>query len=372
MNSNFLKALEAKLAGSVGEEKAMHRAERAGYLARSGHVKEAREEIDDIRRESPMVGGRTSALLNLAEGLYHYYQDVNRPLAADRFARSRAIAQVGGQADLEGRALSWLGLIHYGAYRFDHMCRCADECIETIGCTDPVALARTSLNIATSLHLANRFDMAMPWYRRTHLFAVDVQDEAMISAMLHNMAALWLSNCRNSQLGGPKTSDQSRQALTGALSSFNFDGLVGSSALGVLTPLLDAQICSLESEHERAVSLYDKCREEFDVDSLHNWGNWMLADREWCRLVLGRSDNPKEVFEHIHASVNQVHQVDERAATLSRLAAGWRLLGSEAQSRECEEQSSLCWRQFAELQASILKQVTDSRGYLALEQRSPL
>lgn len=371
MNSNFLKALEANIAGSVGEERVSKRAERAGYLARSGYLEEARQEIDIIRREFPMAGGRTSALLNLAEGLCHYYKDVN-PVAADRFARARAIAHVDGQADLEGQALSWLGLIHYGAYRFDDMCRCIDECIETLGCMDAIALARTSLNIAMSMHLANRFDMAMPWYRRTHLFAVELHDEAMISAMLHNMAALWLSNCRNSQLGGPHTSDQSRQALTGALSSFNFDGLVGLSALGVLTPLLDAQISSLSEDYERAVSLYDKCCEDFDVDSLHNWSSWMLADREWCRVALGCSENPNEVFELIHGSVGSVHQVDERAATLSRLAAGWRLLGSEARSRECEEQAQMCWREFSELQVNILDRVTTSRGSLSLERRFPL
>ncbi|TXC65239.1 hypothetical protein FSC37_01195 [Piscinibacter aquaticus] len=371
MNSAFLNVLDAKIAASAGEERVARLAERAAYLARSGQVEESRGANRRHSARAFCFRGRTSALLNLADGLCHYYKNVS-PMAADRFARARAIAQVGGQSDLEGQALSWLGLVHYGAYRFDDMCRCIDECIGTINCTDSVALARTSLNISMSLHLANRFDLAMPWYRRSHLFAVELHDEAMISAMLHNMAALWLSNCRNSQLGGPKTSDQSRQALSGAISSFNFDGLVGLSALSVLTPLLEAQICSLGAEYERAVSLYDKCSEEFDVVSLHNWGTWMLADREWCQLALGRSDSPAEVFNRIYESVSAVRQADERAATLSRLAAGWSMLGFEARSRECEEQAAVCWREFSELQAYVLDRVTNSRGSSLLEQRFPL
>lgn len=360
------------MSGASGAVRDELRVERAAYLARSGQTSKAWEEISMFRRDaSALRHSRVSALLNFAEGLYHYYKDVS-PIAQDRFARARAIAQVGGHSDLEARATSWLGLVHYGSYRFEDMCGCVDDCIVRIDSSDPTALARTSLTIAISIHLANRFDLAMSWYRRAHLFAVEMHDEAMISAMLHNMAALWLSNCRNSQLGGPSTADQSRQALMGALSSLNFDGLVGLSALGVLTPLLDAQISSLDSDYQRAVDLYERCQTEFDVQALHNWSTWMLADREWCRLKCGCTIVTREALNSIFESLDSAQQVDERAATLARLAQAWRVLGDFGAAENCEDKARLCWRQFIEFQDSVLKKVLSTQGVLRLAQRFPM
>jgi hypothetical protein len=372
MNSRLLQALDEKIAGSTGPAKNHLRADRAAYLARAGRIEEAWEEILSIRRNhSAFDDSRLSALLNFAEGLFHYYKDVS-PTAGDRFARARALAQIGGHTDVAGRAISWLGLTYYGSYRFNDVCHCIDECIVGIGCTDSTALARTSLTIAIATHLANRFDLAMPWYRRTHLFAVETNDEAMISAMLHNMASLWLSNCRNSQLGGPTTADRSRQALMGALSSFNFDGLVGLSALEVLTPLLEAQICSLEADHDRAADLYDRCHTDFDVQSIHNWGTWMLADREWCRLRAGKTDGAVSTLDSVHESLRKMQHVDEQAATLARLADSWRMLGEEERARHSEVAAQHYWREFSELQMRILDSVLSTKGTLSLSQDYPI
>lgn len=373
MSSGLLRFIEEQIASSAGTPLGQHRAERAAYLARAGRVSEAKAEIASIRADGLLFAdSRASSLLNLAEGLCQYYGEMRPLVAEDRFARARAIAQVGGHPDLEGRALSWLGLIQYGRYRFDAMCRTVDECVEKLACGDSMALARTSLTIAISIHLANRFDLAMPWYRRTHLFATERRDEAMISAMLHNMAALWLSNCRNAQLGGPATTDTSRQALAGALSSFNFDGLAGVSALEVLTPLLDAQISSLEMNYQRAEALYKRCRTDFDVQVLHNWSNWMLADLEWCRLNTGVSTTSVDELKRIFHSLSDVEQVDEQAATLARLAGCARLIGQHAWAEQLEESASVSWHRFGELQAQILDLLLSTTGVRLLEEARPL
>lgn len=372
MNSRFLEVLDRQIASSTGTLHGQFRAEKAAYLARAGFLVEAKEEITSIRTDRILVAdSRVSTLLNLAEGLYLYYKDVS-PLAEDRFARARAIAQVGGHADLEGQAISWLSLIHYGNYRFNAICKCIEECVEQLACTDSTANARISLTIAISIHLANRFDLAMPWYRRTHLFAVERRDEAMISAMLHNMAALWLSNSRNAQLGGPATVDSSRQALTGALSSFNFDGLVGVSALGVLTPLLEAQISSLELDYHKAIRLYEDCRSNFDVQNLHNWSNWMLADLEWCRLNAGLAETTCDALEKIQRSIGDSDQADEKAVTFARLAECARFIGEHDWAIRCDEAAKENWRHFGKLQESILNSLLTLPALLKLQNNYPL
>lgn len=372
MKSRFLNSLESQIARSSGIVTPQLRAERAAYFARAGQVDEALEELASIRREcSTLSDSRLSAILNFAEGLCHYYNDFS-PVAWDRFKRARALAQMGGHTDVAGRALSWLSLLAYSAHRPDEMCRYIDDCVDELRCRDSTALARTSLTIAMALHAANRFDLAMRWYRRAHLFAVDTRDEAMISAMLHNMAALWLTNSRNAALGGPPSSDRSRQALLGAISSFNFDDLVESTALGVLKPLLEAQLCSLESDFPRAVELYNKSEEEFPVEAVHNWASWMVADRVWCRLQCGVEADAIDILEAIEASLDKVNQVDEQAATLARLAMCWQSLGQAARARPLFERAKACWQQFEEFQIEVLRAVANSAGARRLAEEDPM
>lgn len=372
MKSRLLTSLESQITVSRGLLTLQLRAERAAYLARSGRIEEAFDEVACIRKDSANLSdSRLSAMLHFAEGLCHYYRDFG-PNATDRLRRAQALAQIGNHSDVAGRAVSWLCLLAYSAHKYDDMRRHIDECVEELKCRDSTALARTSLTIAMAVHVGNRFDLAMPWYRRAHLFAVEMQDEAMISAMLHNMASLWLTNSRNAALGGPATVDRSRQALMGALSSFNFDDLVEFTALGVLKPLLEAQLCSLESNFRGALDLYDKAEEDFPVQVVHNWATWMGADRLWCRLNCGESAGAIDNLELIGGSLNDTDHADEQAATLVRLAECWRILGKPTRAQQCSEKADASWRRFSELQLNMLQAVSISVGAKKLAQEYPM
>jgi tetratricopeptide (TPR) repeat protein len=372
MKSRLLARLEERIAVSRDGEKEELLAERAAYLARSGRVEVALSEIAAVRQRSlKPSNSRVSAILNLAEGLCHYYKDMN-PTAEDRFARSRAIAQLGGHADLIARASSWLGLVKYGDYKFIDMVRCIDESVEVTDELEPSAAARSSLNIAQTLHLANRFDMSLSWYRRAHLMAVETEDEATISAMLHNMASIWASNTRNASLGGPETPDSSRQAFMGALSTFNFDELVGISALGIFTPLLEAQISSLNLDYERALLLYESNLSELKLKVGGGWQAWLLADRIWCRLKCGVGEDAVNNLDSVFALLDDCQHPDDQAAAQMRMAQSWRVLGDKGKAAQLEHGAQDCWTRFGHMQAEMLRIVTSSSGYKRLEERFPL
>lgn len=373
MRSRLLARLKAKIdAASLGIEQDRLIAEHAGYLARVGELDAARDEILMLRKRNPkLADGRLSALLNLAEGLCHYYQDMGTE-SADRFRRAQAISRVGGHPDLAARAASWLGLLHYGSYGFEEMIECIEESIDPASGYDTGTWARSSMSMALTIHLANRFDLALPWYRRAHLLAVETEDEATISALIHNMAALWVANVRNSRLGGPATSDTSRQALLGVLSTFNFDDLVGLSALKAFTPLLEAQIHSLESNYERALALYESGLSELKVKAVVGWQAWLQADRAWCSIQLGQTESAQSALAAVQAMIAGNHHVDDRAATLSRLAQCWRALGEQKAANVCEAEGRLCWSDFECLQARMLSVATESEGFGAMQARHPL
>lgn len=372
MKSRLLAKLEARIADSRGSDRYELLAERAAYLARSGQVELAQSEIAAIRQHAlKSSDSRLAAILNLAEGLCHYYKDMS-PTAEDRFARSRAIAQLGGHADLIARSSSWLGLVKYGDYKFLEMVRYIEESVEVTDELEPNAAARSSLNIALTLHLANRFDISLLWYRRAHLMAVKTEDEATISAMLHNMASIWASNARNASLGGPETPDSSRQAFMGALSTFNFDELVGISALGIFTPLLEAQISSLNSDYERALCLYESNLSELKLRVGGGWQAWLLADRTWCRLKSGISEDAVNNLESVYVLLADCQHPDDQAAAHMRLAQSWRLLGDRERAAELENAARDCWTRFEHVQAEMLRIVASSNGYKRLEELCPL
>ena len=372
MKSRLLRKLELRISETRGGEQDELLAERAGYLARSGQVDVALVEIAAIRqRMQHKTCSRISAILNISEGLCRYYKDMN-PAAEDRFARARAIAQLGGHNDLTARASSWLGLVKYGQYKFSDMVRYIDESVNPGVELEPSAAGRSSLTIASTLHLANRFDMGLAWYRRAHLMAVETEDEALISAMLHNMASIWASNVRNAYLGGPATSDNSRQAFMGALSTFNFDDLVGNSALGVFTPLLEAQIHSLDANFRRALSLYEANLSELSLKVGSGWQAWLLADRAWCYVQNGLTERAYSDLDEVSSVLGGCQHVDDRAATLMRLAQSWQALGESGRASQLEREARECWARFVLVQEEMLKLVTSSYAYERLEEKCPL
>ena len=80
--SRLLTRLDADIAAASNPFRAdCLRAERAGYLARQGHVDEAKTELAALhRRHDARPNAEMSAWLSLAEGLLSYFND--RGLAA--------------------------------------------------------------------------------------------------------------------------------------------------------------------------------------------------------------------------------------------------------------------------------------------------
>ena len=372
MNSRFLARMDARIAEcGPGEARDALVAERASYLARLGHVDEARQVLSDLRLkwgETPSA--RVSSLVHIADGLCHYYTDMG-PEARDRFLRAHALARAASLGDVVVRAASWLALVHYGAYRFPDMVRSLDECFLGTPHTDPSTLARSCLVVAQTIHLANRFDLALPWYRRVRLLSAETEDEATISALMHNMASIWATNSRNALLGGPPTRDSSRQALAGAMSTLNFDDLVGLTNLSVFTPLLRAQVCSIEGDCEQALLLYENHLSALSLKAVQGWQVWLLADKGWCQLQTGKSQLAKESCEAGKSALTSDMHVDDRAATLTRLSRAYAKFGDGTEAERCEVEAGVCWRDFAALQELMLSAVESSRGVRWMADQRP-
>ncbi|MEW5918471.1 MAG: hypothetical protein AB1762_18865 [Gemmatimonadota bacterium] len=367
MKSRLIDRLESRIADAkVESERDRFIAQRAALLARAGQIAAARDEIAALRQKYASSGSaELTILINIADGLGHYFEDMG-PQAEDRFRRALMLARAIQDQELAAHAASWLALVHYGAYRFSDMARLLDESLCTVEIRNSETLARFSLTIAQTFHLANRFDIALSWYRRTQRYASLIEDEMMLSALMHNMASIWAANARNALLGGPSTSDESSQALLGTLSTLNFDEMVGLSGLSVFTPLLQAQILSLEKRYVEAQRLYARYHGSFNLHAVPGWQAWLAVDRGWCELQIGNSHVARSLFEDANLRLSSDLHVDDRAATLARLAQGFEALGESSVSESLQLQAAKCWGEFALLQKSMLRTMTTSPGVTRL------
>ncbi len=351
MSSRFLTHLDNQVVSA--SDRFIRRcllAERAAYQARLGEIVLARNELEIARNENNIEPhARVSILINLADGIINYYDDMS-PVANDRYQRARAIAIASGQGDLQARTDSLIALLEYGFHHFERMFVYLEEAVKKVSIDDKQTLCRICMIVGQTLHLANSYRTSIPWYQKAKYFANEIHDEASMSALLHNMASIWAVNWRNSELGKIATRDSPQIARVGADSTFNFDQIVGSSALASLTPLMKAQILSLQRKYDEALNIYSLTLPSLSLKSLGGWRSWLLADMAWCSLQSGHVDDARLGFARSLEGLSDEHHIDDRAATLSRLSMGLEILGEKELAISHELSAIEEWKAFARLQ----------------------
>ena len=147
-----------------------------------------------------------TAWISLVEALIHFYSNPG-PRALDRLRRAHALSRAMNHPVLVPLCAAWLAHIEFNANRMEPMLQYAVEALRLAQPTHHAALARVSLVIADAFHFAGRFDLAKDWYAAVREHALADGDDAMISAMLHNVAAFRANHVR--------LADAFRRASTG-------------------------------------------------------------------------------------------------------------------------------------------------------------
>lgn len=354
MSSRFLAVLDNQVAET--SDKFVRRgllAERSAYQARLGEISLARDELEIVRAENNVEPhARVTILINIADGIINYYQDMS-PVANDRYQRARALAIASGQVELQARTDSLIALLEYGLHHFERMFWHLEEAAKKSSSDDKETLCRICMIIAQTLHLANSYDLAVDWYKKSKKLANEGHDDASMSALLHNMASIWAVNWRNSELGKIATKDSPKVARIGADSTFNFDNIIGSSALAALTPLMKAQILSLECKYDEALKVYTAVLPNLSLKALGGWKSWLVADMAWCSLKSGHIEDARAGFERALAEPSDTHHLDDNAATLSRLSEGLAMLGENELAKSCKLRAVEKWKDFNQLQEQM-------------------
>lgn len=344
MKSRLLSNLDAAIAAASQSVQAdCLRAQRAGLLARQGQLADARTAISALqgqyaRQPHPAV----SAWLSLAEGLLSYFSDLNRA-ARDKMSRAYALSNAARDTRLRALASAWLAHMDYVDHDLDGMGRRLGEAFQLAEADHHAAQARVCLVVAQAYHFGGRFDAAQPWYAKARQHATAEGDEAMLSAVMHNMAGLLANQARQTLLCGEQDDAVTRRAMLGIESTGNFDALVGTGSLNALVPLLRAQVSSIQGLWADAVALYEAHFSDGLLQGLDRMRAFLGADLAWCRLQLGHTE--QALKDALAAEIAAAHDrdIDDRAAAHSRLAQVFAQLGLTEASARHASQAAIDW-----------------------------
>jgi tetratricopeptide (TPR) repeat protein len=288
MASRLLTQLAARIAAARHPvEAACLRAQSGIYLARQGNHAEAQAIVDAIRSEfAERPNAEVTAWVSLLEAVIHFFSQPG-PKALDRLRRAHALGRAIQHPVLVPLCAAWLAHIEFNANRMEPMLQYAAEALRLAQPDHHAALARVSLVIADAFHFAGRFDLAKPWYAAVREHALAEGDDAMISAMLHNVAALRANHVRLADAFGEPHPEETWRALLELDSTSNYDFGIGAISLDLLVPLVRAQLCMVQRRYSDAISLYSQTLDRQNEQNLARREGCFFAERAWCYHHMG-------------------------------------------------------------------------------------
>ena len=357
--SRLLARLDAEIASAVTQVAAdCKQAERAGYLARMGRIDDAKAVVAALHQrydQRPHI--EVSVWTHLVEGLIGHFSDMD-PGARQKIQRAHALSTAAGLKPLRALSAAWLATMEYARLDVDAMCAQLAIALTFADLQHHAARARVALVIAQAMHLARRADLARIWYQRSRHHTLPDGDDATTSALMHGSAWLHMALLRQSALAGVASVHGSEYALVGAESNKRFDDISGISSLPELEPILRAQIHSLQQNFGLASHLYEAHLAAMQFRGALRLQSNLLADRAWCRLQIGMLAGAEEdAYGAIRGLIDET-QIDERAATHSRLAQVFNGLGKSTEACQQAELAQSSWAAFANLQAHIVTSVS--------------
>lgn len=363
IKSRLLKQLDKDIAAAASPmQSAGLRARRAMLLARHGALSEAREALTALHQLAfqhphPVIG----AWLHMAEGLMCYYNGFGSQQAQDKIQRALVIASaVEGLAELQVMAHAWLAQLAYIQHQPEALLSHAAECLLLARPDHHVALARVSMALGLAWHHAGDAESAQPWYARARRHAAAEGDDATLSALMYNMAEMRAAQVRREALSQPAGTPE---LLLSVDSVRHYDQAVGAAVMSELTPVLRAQILTLQGRYDEARQLYEQHLPQAMSLGLSRLGSSLLSDLAWCRANCGQLEHALQQAREAEVELDPHCDLDDRAITHSRLAQTYRLLGRDDDAQRHQAQADEEWARFAAqqqqsralLQAAALK-----------------
>lgn len=289
--SQLLSRLEANYAReSDPTARAILSAQIANVLIRHGRFSEAKTIIDDLRQSyGAGQNGWVTVWIMLAEGLLHFYSDLN-PLALDRISRAQLLGAAMSYKRFVGVASAWKAHIEFENSRFSSMTQSLRDALSSAENSDHDAQTRLSMVLANSFAICGQHEAAQLWFKKAHAHAVSNGDQASIEALLYNRAAFRLAWLRAESCFRAVGDTELRDCHTDIESVKNLQRLTGISALDHHIYLWEARLLILERDYLTAIEKLQNIR-KLGPFAQYNFSQSLIdLEIEFCAIQSSQSD----------------------------------------------------------------------------------
>lgn len=261
----------------------------AAYRVRVGDPAKARDIAANIRaRYSTNYSAQVFAYINFVEGLCEFFES-GIESAIPKLMRSNALSNgCPADDDLPMLVKTWLAALYriLGNWKF-----MADFLILAACCCDRAsdeASCRLCLVTADAFQEIESYRDAVRWYSAAHRYALSAGDDAALSAILYNRAAIRIFNSRLEEIRGDQVDTTEDRIALEAASARNYTQYINDMSMRWGFDLMAGQIHLLKHNYEQALALLDS--ERF-CNFEHQWPAVDLvrrADVFRCGAILGR------------------------------------------------------------------------------------
>lgn len=339
-------------------------AELAAYQARMGRFDKSRDLIALLRQRNeinPRV--ELSVWLHFSQGILSYFSS-DGVTNADGVQRAYALSVAAGLHEMRALCAAWLAQWDYTKVDIPGLVSHVQEALQVAGPKNHACRSRAALVVAQVLHLAGRLDLAQNWYRLSKDHATAGLDGATMGALMHNMAWQRMLLFRQAVLTNKSDVSAGRHALMNAESAAHFEQMIGDVTWPNLKPILRAQILSLSGDARAALAIY---RENLLRETVpERWQANLLADKAWCHAALGQHDDATNCAQTAIENLAQDTQIDDMAATHSRLSQTYIFLGNDELAERHRQLAHALWTHLEKLLSEatrLLSQLNENGSF---------
>ena len=349
LRSRLAQRLDGEIAAvaAMPARAAVLQAQRAILWLRHGREAEAREELNRLQARA-LVHPRIelAAWLHLAEGLTAYFSAFGGG-ARERVRRAQVMAQAAKLSALQALCDAWLAQMAFVDRDIDRFVTHAAAVLAAPA--DNAAACRVASALGMAWDLAQSEAAASGWYAWGRRAASADGDDAGLAALLYNQMQMRALRIRHAALAGEP--GEAPAVLLGVDSIGHFDDAVGGSARANLTPLLRAQLLTLQGDHPAAAALLEAHLPEAVASGLARTGGSLLADLAWCWANTGDPVRARALADQAAVEVlaeDAAHcDLDECAALHARLAQVYARLNEDALAARHGDAAQSAWAQDA-------------------------
>lgn len=298
--ASFLSRIDSDIASAPNAGvRAESTARKATYLARIGEFASARSCLESLRLAYGRgTEPRVSISVMIAEGVLGFFESLTSSYR-DRLMRANALSRAGGYSDLERLSAAWLAHADFSGGAYSRMEGHVRRCLLGSDCQQDEATMRAFITLADANLYVGRYSKASALYNRGRQLAVGLGDEATISAVIYNRAALKIARDRIATVLGLDDSEASQFQNLEVQSAASFHSGAGHRSLGQLIDVLKARELMSRGQFDEAAVILQTLVDQDVRTAYVNDIQVVKAELADCLLQCGKESEAKELIEDI-------------------------------------------------------------------------